>query len=210
MKGLIGKKIGMTSMFDATGKNIAVTVIEAGPCVVTQVKTEDTDGYRALQLGFGSAKVKNTNKPELGHLAKAGLAEKPVRELIEFRDMNVDKSLGQTILLTEIFSEGDTVSVVGTSKGKGFQGVVKRHNFSGVGGGSHGQHNRERAPGSLGNSSFAAKVMKGMRMAGRMGGDRVKVQKLKVVKIFADQNLILIKGAVPGHNNSTVIIEKGI
>jgi large subunit ribosomal protein L3 len=208
VNGLIGKKIGMTSMFDATGKNIAVTVIEVGPCVVTQVKTEDTDGYSALQLGYGTAKVKNTNAPMLGHLAKAGRAENPVREIIEFRDMDLAKSLGEEITLTEIFAEGDKVSVVGTSKGKGFQGVVKRHGFSGVGGRTHGQHNRERAPGSLGNSSFAAKVMKGMRMAGRMGGDRIKVRKLQVVKIFTEQNLLLVKGAVPGHNNSFLIIEK--
>lgn len=208
VNGLIGKKIGMTSMFDATGKNIAVTVIEAGPCVVTQVKTDDTDGYSALQLGFGAAKAKNTNAPKTGHLAKAGLAETPVRELIEFRDMTISKALGESINIMEVFAEGDTVSVVGTSKGKGFQGVVKRHGYSGVGSASHGQHNRERAPGSLGNSSFAAKVMKGKRMAGRMGNDRVKVRKLKVVKIFAEQNLILIKGAVPGHINSFVIIEK--
>ena len=208
MNGLIGKKIGMTSIYDASGKNIAVTVIEAGPCVVTQVKTEDSDGYRALQLGYGSAKVKNTNAPMTGHLAKAGRAENPVREIVEFRDMNVEKALGEEIILADVFAEGDTVSVVGTSKGKGFQGVVKRHGFPGVGGQTHGQHNRGRAPGSLGNSSFAAKVMKGKRMAGRMGGDRVKVRKLKVVKIFAEQNLILIKGNVPGHINSFVIIEK--
>lgn len=195
-------------MFDATGKNIAVTVIEAGPCVVTQVKTEDSDGYSALQLGFGAAKVKNTNKPMLGHLKNAGRDEAPVREIVEFRDMNLEKRLGEEINLMEVFAEGDTVNVVGTSKGKGFQGVVKRHGFPGIGGQTHGQHNRGRAPGSLGNSSFAAKVMKGMRMAGRTGGDRIKVRKLKVVKIFADQNLILIKGAIPGHNNSTVIIEK--
>jgi large subunit ribosomal protein L3 len=208
VNGLIGKKVGMTSMFDATGKNIAVTVIEVGPCVVTQVKTEDSDGYRALQLGYGKAKVKNTNAPMLGHLAKAGIADAPVRQIVEFRDMNIDKKLGDEITLTEIFAEGDNVNVVGTSKGKGFQGVVKRHGFSGVGGRTHGQHNRERAPGSLGNSSFAAKVMKGMRMAGRMGGDRIKVRRLKVVKMFPEQNLLLIKGAIPGHKDSFVIIEK--
>ncbi len=151
---------------------------------------------------------KNTNAPKTGHLAKAGIADAPVRELIEFRDMTISKSLGESINIMEVFAEGDTVSVIGTSKGKGFQGVVKRHGYAGVGSASHGQHNRERAPGSLGNSSFAAKVMKGKRMAGRMGNDRVKVRKLKVVKIFAEQNLILIKGAVPGHINSFVIIEK--
>ncbi len=196
----------MTSIYDATGKNIAVTVIELGPCVVTQVKTEDTDGYSALQLGYGEAKAKNTNRPLMGHFEAAGTT--PKREVIEFRDMNLSKSLGETITLTEVFAEGDDVSVVGTSKGKGFQGVVKRHGFSGVGSSTHGQHDRSRAPGSLGNSSFAAKVMKGMRMAGRMGGDRIKVRKLKVVKIFAEQNLILVKGAVPGHKDSFLIIEK--
>jgi large subunit ribosomal protein L3 len=206
VNGLIGKKLGMTSVYDSTGKNVACTVIELGPCVVTQVLTTDNDGYSALQLAYGERKVKNTPAALIGHFDKAGVT--PKAEVLEFRDMNLNKSLGDTITVEEVFSEGDKVSVVGTSKGKGFQGVVRRHGFGGVMQQTHGQHNRLRAPGSLGNSSFAAKVMKGMRMAGQMGNVNVKVRRLKVVKIFADQNLILIKGAVPGHKGAVVVIEK--
>ena len=197
----------MTSIFDAAGKNIACTVIEAGPCVVTQVKTEDSDGYTALQLGFGDAKVKNVTKPMMGHFEKAKTA--PKQKLVEFRDFNVvAKSLGDVIRVEEIFSEGDSVNASGVTKGKGFQGVVRRHGFSGVGDRTHGQHNRLRAPGSIGASSFPSRVFKGMRMGGHMGTDNVKVKNLKVVKIFAERNILLIKGAIPGHNGSYVIIEK--
>ncbi len=206
MNGLIGKKIGMTSVYDSTGKNVACTVIELGPCVVTQVLTTDNDGYSALQLAYGERKVKNTPNGLIGHFDKANTT--PKAEVVEFRDMTLSKSLGDTITVDEIFVEGDKVNISGTSKGKGFQGVVRRHGFGGVMQQTHGQHNRLRAPGSLGNSSFAAKVMKGMRMGGQMGNANVKVRRLKVVKIFAEQNLILIKGAVPGHKGSVVVIEK--
>lgn len=206
MNGLIGKKIGMTSIFDESGKNISVTVIEATPNVVTQVKTEDSDGYSALQLGYGSAKEKNTTKQMLGHLAKAGAD--PVKKIVEFRNSNLNKALGDTVTLEELFVEGELVTAIGTSKGKGFQGVVKRHGFAGVGDATHGQHNRLRAPGSIGAASYPAKVFKGMRMAGRTGGDRIKVKGLKVIKIMPEQNVILLKGAVPGHKGSLVIIEK--
>ncbi len=195
----------MTSVYDATGKNVAVTIIEAGPCVVTQVFTDETDGYTALQLGFGERKASKTPSALIGHFNKANTT--PKKEVVEFRDMT-GKALGDVVTVGEVLAEGDKVNVVGTSKGKGFQGVVKRHGFAGVMEQTHGQHNRMRAPGSLGNSSFAAKVMKGMRMAGQMGNQRVKVRRLKVVKVFADQNLVLVKGAVPGHNGATVIIEK--
>lgn len=197
----------MTSIFDEAGRNIACTVVEAGPCVVTQVLDEDTDGYSALQLGYGDAKVKNTSNALMGHFDKAKTG--PKRKLVEFRDFDaVAKELGDLIRVEEVFAEGDSVSAVGTSKGKGFQGVVKRHGFAGVGQATHGQHNRQRAPGSIGAASYPARVFKGMRMAGRMGNDRVKVQNLKVVKIFPEKNLILIKGAIPGHNGSFVVIEK--
>ena len=206
VNGLIGKKIGMTSIFDKNGKNVACTIIEAGPCVVTQVLVEDTDGYAALQLAYGERKVKNTPAPLLGHFEKAGTA--PKHKVLEFRNMNLPKSLGDIVTVSEIFAEGDDVNVTGTSKGKGFQGVVKRHGFGGIMQQTHGQHNRLRAPGSLGNSSFAAKVMKGMRMAGQTGNANVKVRRLKVLKVFPDQNLILVKGAVPGHRGAYVVIEK--
>ncbi len=207
MNGIIGKKVGMTSVYDGSGRNVACTVIEAGPCVVTQVKTQESDGYFALQLGYGDAKAKNTPKPMLGHFDKAKTGAK--REVVEFRDFNAaPKTLGDLIKVDEVFKEGDNVSAVGTSKGKGFQGVVKRHGFSGVGGQTHGQHNRGRAPGSIGACSYPAKVFKGMRMAGRDGGTRVKIRNLKVVKIFPEQNLILVKGAIPGHNGSFIILEK--
>ena len=219
MNGLIGKKVGMTSIYDSAGNNLACTVVQAGPCVITQVKdTESQDGYSALQLGFGEAKVKNTSKALLGHFDKAKTA--PKRKVVEFRDFNLDalnadeatgpteKKQGDLLMAWEVFSEGDVVNVVGTSKGKGFQGVVKRHGFKGVNDATHGQHNRQRAPGSIGAASYPAKVFKGMRMAGRMGGERVKLKNLEVIKIFPDQNLILIKGAIPGHKGSFVIIEK--
>ncbi len=207
MNGIIGKKIGMTSMYDARGRNVACTVIEAGPCVVTQVKSEETDGYNALQLGFGDAKAKNTSKPLQGHFDKAKTG--PKRKVAEFRDFNVvSKAIGDILKVDEVFAVGDKLSAVGTTKGKGFQGVVKRHGFGGVNDATHGQHNRQRAPGSIGASSFPSKVVKGMRMAGRTGGDRVKVKNLEVLKIFPEQNLILIKGAIPGHKGAYVILEK--
>ena len=206
MNGLIGKKIGMTSIYDNNGKNIAVTIIEAGPCVVTQVLNEDSDGYAALQLAYGDRKPKNTPAALVGHFEKAGTT--PKHKVLEFRNMNLPKTLGDVITVSEVFAEGDKVVVTGTTKGKGFQGVVKRHGFGGVMQQTHGQHNRLRAPGSLGNSSFAAKVMKGMRMGGHMGTDQVKVRRLQVVKVFPDQNLILIKGAIPGHKGAYVVIEK--
>lgn len=207
MNGIIGKKIGMTSMYDARGRNVACTVIEAGPCVVTQVKSEETDGYNALQLGFGDAKAKNTSKPLQGHFDKAKTG--PKRKVAEFRDFSVvSKAIGDILKVDEVFAVGDKLSAVGTTKGKGFQGVVKRHGFGGVNDATHGQHNRQRAPGSIGASSFPSKVVKGMRMAGRTGGDRVKVKNLEVLKIFPEQNLILIKGAIPGHKGAYVILEK--
>jgi large subunit ribosomal protein L3 len=205
MKGIIGKKVGMTSIFSPDGKQTSCTIIEAGPCVVTQVKTKDTDGYSAVQIAFGDKKEKHTNAAEKNHFAKANTPAKKVVK--EFRDYSLEKALGETISV-DIFTEGETVDVVGTSKGKGFQGVVKRHGFSGVGEQSHGQHDRQRAPGSIGNSSDASRVFKGMRMAGRMGGDRVKVKGLKVVKIFAEKNYILVSGSVPGHIGAVVIVQK--
>ncbi|MEZ4983472.1 MAG: 50S ribosomal protein L3 [Saprospiraceae bacterium] len=206
MNGIIGKKVGMTSIFDQYGRNVACTVIEAGPCVVTQVKGEDIDGYSALQLGFGDAKEKNTSAPLQGHFEKAGTT--PKRKLVEFRNSNLEKKAGETVTVDEVFNEGDTIHAVGVSKGKGFQGVVKRHGFRGVNDATHGQHNRQRAPGSIGACSFPARVFKGMRMGGRDGGDRVKVKNLKVMKIFPEQNLILVKGAVPGHKGAYIILEK--
>lgn len=205
MKSIIGKKIGMTSVFDATGKQTAVTIIEAGPCVVTQKKTVATDGYNALQIAFGDKKEKHSIKAEVNHFAKAQTSPKKVVK--EIRDSELTQEVGETITL-DIFAEGDSVEVVGTTKGKGFQGVVKRHGFHGVGGQSHGQHDRSRAPGSIGNSSDASRVFKGMRMGGRMGQDRVKMKGLKVVKIFSEKNYILISGSVPGHNGSIVLIQK--
>jgi large subunit ribosomal protein L3 len=205
MKGIIGKKVGMTSIFGADGKQTAVTIIEAGPCVVTQVKTQETDGYNALQIGFGDKKEKHTTQAELNHFAKANT---PAKKFVkEFRDSSLGKNIGDTVTV-DIFAEGDKVEVVGTTKGKGFQGVVKRHGFHGVGEQSHGQHDRQRAPGSIGNSSDASRVFKGMRMAGRMGNDRVKTKGLKVVKIFPEKNYILVSGSVPGHNGSIVLIQK--
>ena len=205
MKSIIGKKLGMTSIFDTTGKQTAVTIIEAGPCVVTQKKTVETDGYNALQLAFGDKKEKHSVKAEIGHFAKASTA--PKKFVQEIRDSEIDKAVGDTITV-DIFEEGDSIEVVGTTKGRGFQGVVKRHGFKGVGGQSHGQHDRSRAPGSIGNSSDASRVFKGMRMGGRMGQDRVTMKGLKVVKIFPEKNYILVSGSVPGHNGSIVLIQK--
>jgi large subunit ribosomal protein L3 len=210
MPGIIGKKIGMTSIYGPEGESIACTVIEAGPNVVTQVKSVETDGYIAIQLAYGEKKEKNTSKAALGHFKKANTT--PKRDVIEFRDISTEHAalaeLGKEIRITDVFAEGDFIDAVGTSKGRGFQGVVKRHGFSGVGGQTHGQHNRLRAPGSMGNASFASRVPKGKRLAGRMGGDRVKLTNLKVVKILADQNLIVISGSLPGAKNSTVILQK--
>jgi len=205
MSGIIGKKIGMTSIFNAEGKNIPVTVIEAGPCVVTQVRTEANDGYKAIQLSFGEKRPKSTSKALKGHYEKAGTT--PKLKSAEFKEFEKEYSLGDTISV-DIFQDGEFVDVCGTSTGKGFQGVVKRHNFAGVGGQTHGQHNRLRAPGSLGASSFPSRVFKGMRMAGHMGNETVKVQNLTIVKVMAEKNLILIKGAVPGRKGAFVIIEK--
>jgi len=205
MSGLIGKKLGMTSFFDANGKYVPCTVIEAGPCVVTQVKTNEKDGYTALQLAFDEKKEKHTSSAMKGHFALAKTT--PKRKVVEFRTFEEAKNLGDVITV-DLFVEGDFVDVVGTSKGKGFQGVVKRHGFSGVGGSSHGQHDRQRAPGSLGASSDPSRVLPGKRMGGRTGGNRKKVQNLEVVKIMADKNVILIKGSVPGAKGSYVLIEK--
>ncbi len=205
MSGIIGKKVGMTSIFDVNGKNIPCTVIEAGPCVVTQVKTSETDGYNALQLGFGDQKEHRMNKPQMGHFKKSGST--PKKKIVEFRDFEGEHALGSSISV-DIFEEGEYVDVSGTSKGKGFQGVVKRHNFRGVGDATHGQHNRLRAPGSIGAASYPARVFKGMRMAGQMGNEKVKVTNLQVMKIFTEKNILVVKGAVPGAKNSYVIVEK--
>ena len=195
----------MTSVFGSDGKQTACTIIEAGPCVVTQVKTQEVDGYSAIQVAYGDKKEKNSTKAELNHFAKANTTAK--RVVKEFRNSTLERALGEAITV-DIFAEGDNVEVVGTTKGKGFQGVVKRHGFHGVGEASHGQHDRQRAPGSIGGSSYPARVFKGMRMAGRMGQDRVKVKGLKIVKIFPDRNYLLISGSVPGHNGSIVLIQK--
>jgi large subunit ribosomal protein L3 len=200
----------MTSVFGADGQNLAVTVIEAGPCVVTQVKNQEKDGYKALQLAFGDKKEKNTSKSLQGHFKKANTG--PKRAIVEFRDFGDEfaplAELGKEVHVQDIFIEGDWVDAVGISKGKGFQGVVKRHGFQGVGGQTHGQHNRLRAPGSMGNASFASRVIKGKRLPGRMGTDRVKLTNLKVVKIMPEQNLILVSGSVPGPKNATIILQK--
>ena len=192
MSGIIGKKVGMTSVYNAEGKNIPCTVIQAGPCVVTQVKTVETDGYASVQLAYDEKKDKNTSKPMKGHFAKANTTAK--KKLVEFKKFKDAKSIGE-VVTAELFVEGDLIDVVGTSKGKGFQGVVKRHGFAGVGGQTHGQHNRLRAPGSLGASSWPSRVFKGMRMAGRMGGDRVKVQNLQILKVYPEQNLLVVSGS---------------
>ena len=207
MSGLIGKKIGMTSIYDANGKNIPCTVIEAGPCVVTQVRSKDKEGYDSIQLAFEDKKEKHTTNALKGHFAKAGITPKKI--LAEFTRFEADHSkVFGDILKVDIFEEGEYIDVVGISKGKGFQGVVKRHHFHGVGEATHGQHNRLRAPGSVGASSWPSRVFPGLRMAGRMGGDRVKVINLQILKIILDKNLVLVKGAVPGSNGSYVIIER--
>ena len=210
MPGIIGKKIGMTSIYGAEGVSIACTVIEAGPCVVTQVKNEEKDGYTAVQLAFGEKKEKNTPKAAIGHFKKANTT--PKRSIAEFRDYGTEfealAELGKEVRILDVFVEGDFVDAIGTSKGKGFQGVVKRHGFAGVGGQTHGQHNRLRAPGSMGNASFASRVPKGKRLGGRMGHVRVKLTNLQIVKIMPEQNLIILSGSVPGAKNSTVILQK--
>ena len=205
MPGLIGKKIGMKSVFSADGKNLPCTVIEVGPCVVTQLKTADKDGYEAVQIGFEEKKAKHTTKPMEGHFKKAGVA--PQRHLAEFSGFNSELKLGDT-LTVDLFAEGDFVDIQGVSKGKGYQGVVKRHGFGGVGQATHGQHNRLRAPGSVGACSYPAKVFKGMRMAGQMGNRKVTVQNLQVVKTLPEHNLLMIKGSIPGAKGSIVLIEK--
>ncbi len=207
MSGIIGKKIGMTSIFDDNGKNIPVTVIEAGPCVVTQVKTEETDGYDAIQIAYEDKKEKHTTKAMHGHFKRAGVTPKRiVREFTRF-EAGHQKKYGDQ-LTVDIFTEGEFIDVVGYSKGKGFQGVVKRYNFKGVNDATHGQHNRMRAPGSIGASSYPSKIFKGMRMAGHMGNERVKMINLQIMKIIPEKNLILVKGAVPGPKGSYVIVER--
>ena len=205
MSGLIGKKIGMTCIFDENGKNLPCTVIQAGPCVVTQVRTQDLDGYDALQLGFDDKSVKKSTKAAEGHFKKANTLIK--RKLVEFKGFESEHKLGDTIGV-DLFAEGEFVDITGTSKGKGFQGVVKRHGFSGVGQATHGQHNRLRAPGSIGAASYPSRVFKGMRMAGRMGKERVTVQNLRVLKVVPEKNLLVVKGCVPGHKNSYILISK--
>lgn len=204
MKGILGKKIGMTSVYDDNGKQVACTIIEAGPCTVTQKKTVETDGYEAIQIAYGEKKEKNTTKALLGHFAKANTS--PKAYLKEIRNCTIDAEVGAQITV-DIFTEGEKINVVGTSKGKGFQGVVKRHGFSGVGESTHGQKNRQRAPGSIGGASTPARVYKGLKMAGRMGGEQVKVQRLKVLKVFNEKNYILVAGSVPGHNGAVVYLQ---
>ena len=205
MSGLIGKKVGMTSIFDENGKNIPCTIIEAGPCVVTQVRTKEVDGYDALQLGFDDKAEKRATKAELGHFKKAGTSVK--KKVVEFQGFEDNYKLGDTIPV-DFFTEGEFVDITGVSKGKGFQGVVRRHGFGGVGQTTHGQHNRLRAPGSVGASSYPSRVFKGMRMAGRMGAEKVTVQNLKVLKVVAEKNLLVVKGCIPGHKNAYVTIHK--
>lgn len=218
MAGIIGKKIGMTSIFDENGINVACTMVEAGPCVVTQLKTDEKDGYESVQIGFENKSLKKSTKSETGHLKKSNTSPKKVyKEFPSFAISEADEEgnttvkdikVGDTLTASQLFNEGDFIDVSGKSKGKGFQGVVKRHGFRGVGDATHGQHNRMRAPGSIGAASYPARVFKGMRMAGRMGGKRVTYQNLKIMKILADRNVILIKGAIPGPNNSYVEITK--
>ncbi len=206
MNGIIGKKVGMTSVFDEAGKNIPCTVIEATPNVITQMKSDENEGYSAIQLAYGEKRDKSTSQAMKGHFKKAGTS--PKLKLAEFATIVEDKTVGDEIKVDEVFEEGDIVNVIGTTKGKGFQGVVKRHGFHGVGDKTHGQHNRLRAPGSIGACATPSKVVKGLRMAGRTGGNRVKTSNLKVVKVMAEENLLLIKGCVPGHKGAFVIIEK--
>ena len=206
MPGLIGKKVGMTSIYGASGKNIPCTVLEVGPCVVTQVRTLEKDGYSAVQLGFGDRSEKNISKAMLGHFKRAGVS--PKRHLVEFNSFADELQSGDTVKVEDVFNEGEYVSVIGTSKGKGFQGVVKRHGFAGVGQATHGQHNRLRAPGSIGAASYPARVFKGMRMAGQMGNSRVTIENLEVLKVLPEEGILVVKGAVPGHKGSTVVIRK--
>lgn len=204
MPGLIGKKIGMTSIYDASGKNVPCTILEVGPCVVTQVKTEEKDGYKAVQIAFGDKREKNTPKSLQGHFKKAGTT--PKRKLVEMDSFREEVKMGQELKVEDVFMEGEFVDVIGTSKGKGFQGVVKRHGFAGVGDATHGQHNRLRAPGSIGGASYPARVFKGMRMAGQTGNERVTVENLMVMKLLPEDGMMVVRGAVPGHRGSTVII----
>ena len=206
MSGILGRKVGMTTVFDASGRQTVCTVIEAGPCAVTHVKTDETDGYSAVQIGFGTKKEKRTTKALAGHFERAGVDRQ--RHLVEFRNFGQEVELGDELTVTDLFEEGDTVHVAGTSKGKGFQGVVKRHNFRGVNDATHGQHNRQRAPGSIGQASTPSRVFKGQRMGGRMGNERVTVKNLRVVRLFPDNNLLLVKGAVPGPKNGLLEIRK--
>jgi large subunit ribosomal protein L3 len=206
MSGIIGKKVGMTTIFDAEGQAVPCTLIEAGPCVVTQVRTEEKDGYAAIQLGFGEKKEKNTSRPLAGHFKKAGTT--PKRKLVEFKEFEAAYNLGDVIRIEDVFAEGDFLDVTGNSKGRGFQGVVKRHGFGGVGGQTHGQHNRGRHPGSIGACSFPSRVFKGLRMAGRMGNTRTTVQNLKVLKVISEQNLIVVNGSIPGAKNGYITLHK--
>jgi len=206
MSGIIGKKVGMTTIFNAEGQAVPCTLIEAGPCVVTQVRTEDKDGYKAIQLGYGEKKEKNTSRSLVGHFKKAGTT--PKRKLVEFKEFQKEYSLGDTIRIEDVFVEGDFIDVSGNSKGRGFQGVVKRHGFAGVGGQTHGQHNRGRHPGSIGACSFPSRVFKGVRMGGRMGNTRTTIQNLKVLKVLTEQNLIVVNGSIPGAKNSYIILHK--
>jgi len=206
MPGLIGKKVGMTSIYSAAGKNLPCTVLEVGPCVVTQVRTLERDGYEAVQLGYGERSEKHTSKALQGHFKRAGVD--PQRKLVEFRAFQQELQPGDTLKVDDVFAEGEYVSVIGKSKGKGFQGVVKRHGFGGVGQATHGQHNRLRAPGSIGAASTPARVFKGMRMAGQMGNSRVTIENLEILKVMPEEGLLVVKGAVPGHKGSTVVIRK--
>lgn len=206
MSGLIGKKIGMTSIYSAAGKNLPCTMLEVGPCVVTQVRTEEVDGYSAVQLGWGEKREKLVSKPLQGHFKKAGTT--PKRKVVEFKGFDQELNSGDELKVEDVFAEGEYVSVTGTSKGKGFQGVVKRHGFAGVGQRTHGQHNRERAPGSIGAASDPARVFKGMRMAGQMGNKRSTIENLEIIKVMPEEGVLIVKGAVPGHIGSTIIIRK--
>ena len=206
MPGLIGKKLGMTSIYSASGKNIPCTILEVGPCVVTQVRTLEKDGYKAIQLGYGERSEKRTSKAMQGHFKRAGVSL--MRKLVEFKGFNGEVKERDALKIEDVFNEGEYVSVVGKTKGKGFQGVVKRHGFAGVGQATHGQHNRLRAPGSIGAASTPSRVFKGMRMAGQMGNTRVTIENLEIVKILAEDGVMVVKGAVPGHKGSTVVIRK--
>ena len=206
MPGLIGKKVGMTSIYSAAGKNLPCTVLEVGPCVVTQVRTLERDGYEAVQLGYGERSEKHTSKAMQGHFKRAGVS--PQRRLVEFNAFEQELQPGDTLNVDDVFTEGQFVSISGKSKGKGFQGVVKRHGFAGVGQATHGQHNRLRAPGSIGAASTPARVFKGMRMAGQMGNSRVTIENLEILKVLPEEGLLVVKGAVPGHKGATVIIRK--